>query len=231
VFIFEFKRTQNPFWHSLLLVIYYPMLSHLRQNIWGRALEWKDLDQTIVEAFLAVMKRFPRHVKKGQTHVYMRQYTRRAVFFALEKQQKEERNREGLRKQVEEQHANECAVAHLLGGYSRPKTKSVERMLFSLTDGIIPRVRIQLLIDTTFQGFPLRDYVRRLCIPDAQVEEREYQRLKRQRLRTKKQIRALLNQCCFPGVEYELLDNYLGDPAENDPCDDPIDRTAQECFS
>ncbi|MBN2717897.1 MAG: hypothetical protein JXX14_18760, partial [Deltaproteobacteria bacterium] len=81
--IAENQRRPDKFWGTLMVVVFYPMLSRLRHRIIGDAMAGDDLDQLVLSVFLEVFNHFPLDTKRDRFCMHLRQMTERRVFRKL----------------------------------------------------------------------------------------------------------------------------------------------------
>ena len=183
----EHRETSASLWASALVLAYYPMLSRLRYRLVGPSMSRDELDQIVVTAFLAAVNDVP--LELDRLPMRLRQRTERQVFAFLRKE------REHLRP------AAELDDLAMFGAESLRQRRSArtDEELFELSllldravaRGVSPS-SLEVVEATVLRRELLRSYVERVG-PDDDVErERTYQRLKRQRSRTLRRLRALL---------------------------------------
>src|SRR5262249_11854173 len=86
----EHRLSGETFWASVLLVVYYPMLSHLRRRLVSDAVPRDELDQVVVTAFLAALRELPVHERADRVAMRLRQRTARQVFAYLRKEREQQ---------------------------------------------------------------------------------------------------------------------------------------------
>jgi hypothetical protein len=194
----EQQRASNPLWAAILITAYLPMLGRLRSRITGNPLPPKDLDQIIITSFLQVVKEFPLSKWRDHTCVKLRQQTQRRVFRELN-QERAHQNFWDPRsfEEILEQELEDMSIWELSRS-DKYDSRDVEMEITLLLDYIgnaIDPGKLDLVIATTFNGESLWDFIklRRLFSTNA-LNNREYQRLKRQRSRTLKKIRKILEE-------------------------------------
>jgi hypothetical protein len=196
----EQQERPGPFWSSVLLIAYAPMLLRLRGRICGDAFARDDLDQMALEAFLEAVQRFPLAARPTRIAMYLRQDTQRAVFRRLRAEQQSRTRLTVL--EEEAQAADEFEL------FASPRSEEpldddecdelVEMLTARVGDRIAP-AKLEVVIATHLRGESLRDYVaRRHAELDEHAREVVYQRLKRERLRTLDKLRPLFDDGVSP---------------------------------
>ena len=187
----EHRASGDALWASMLLVAYYPMLSRLRHRLVCDTVPRDELDQVVVTAFLGAISELSLPDHADRIAMRLRQRTERQVFAFL-------------RKEREQQHPSatpdELAIfdAETVEARRPPTT---DEALFDLAllleraaqEGL-SKAGLEVVEATVLRRELLRSYVERVA-PDDDVErERMYQRLKRQRTRVLRRLRALLGR-------------------------------------
>ncbi len=207
----EDQKRSHPFWSSLLIVAFYPMLSRLRGRIVGDALSRDDLDQLVLSTFLEVIDAFPLSEKPNRICMYLRQMTQRQVFRQLRQEQTAQdmvRSANFNELECREIELTEGVDTEQLdGGHHlrwpetkpssphRPNQKEQTQLVAFLVDNVgdgIEGDRLELVIATQIHGERLSDLVRR-CYPDMSSGDRKkaYQRIKRRHSRALAKLREL----------------------------------------
>lgn len=201
----EQQSRPRPFWSSLLITAYLPMLIRLRTQIIGDIFLSDDLDQLVIYSFLEVIHRFPLSKWQDYTCVRLSNQTRRRVFQILRR----ERCYQGLldrrcpeelnKKELEERHLWSFCN-HSRGDFQNPD--QLEKLLYQNVGDAIAADKLDLVVATKIYRENLREYIKcnSLALPTS-TEEQNYQRLKRQRTRTL----ARLRQSC---VRTGLFSSY-----------------------
>ena len=205
-FIAEHQAAPSSFWASVLLVAYYPMLSRLRHRIYGDALADDDLDQLVVASFLTVVAEFPLADRRDRTAMHLRQMTRHLVFRWVRQELREQKvvllaEPERIDELKEEVRPPDCdpsspgspgRQAHLID------EGAVKTLLVTRFGDVVDRGKLDLVL-TLVQGEPLNRRVDRL-FADRPAEERTriYERLKRCRKRTIKELRQEISDSPCP---------------------------------
>lgn len=199
----EQQERPGPFWSSVLLVAYAPMLLRLRGRIGGDAFARDDLDQMALEAFLEAVARFRLVDRPTRIAMYLRQDTQRAVFRRLRVEQQARTRLTVLEEAVE----READVDLFASPRSDEPLDDDERdeltaLLRAKVGDRVPSARLDVVIATHLRGERLRDYVARTH-PDVDAASREaaYQRVKRERLRTLAKLRPLFGDGVSPAGE------------------------------
>ena len=194
--IAEHKRNPGAFWTAVLLFAYSPMLSRLRGRIFGNAFDSDDLDQLVIGAFLDVVKQFPLLEKKSRTFLHLRRMTESKVFKKLRARQKEIKEQQqlaNLAKKLDE---------FDLFGEIQPDDDSVDReemaeLLIQIAEGKEPSANLELVINTVIYKCNLKEYVANTYPADnSEQQERVYQRIKRQRLRSINRLKTIVKEAC-----------------------------------
>lgn len=185
----EHRESGDALWASMLLVAYYPMLSRLRHRLVCDTVPRDELDQVVVTAFLGAISELSLLDHADRIALRLRQRTERQVFAFL-------------RKEREQQHpsATSDELATLGAEITETgRTATTDEALLDVTllleraahEGL-SKAGIEVIEATVLRRERLRSYVERVA-PDDDVErERMYQRLKRQRTRALRRVRALL---------------------------------------
>ncbi len=230
-FIVEHKHSNHPFWASVLIIAYSPMLGRLRKRIYGKAMSSDDLDQLVVFTFLSVVGSFSFRKRRCRTAMTLRQNTQRAVFRALRKRQKEQaeqRQLEDLSRLIQGfdpfDELRDNDRLHLDAG-------QMTRLLIRATDGIIQRSNLDVVIATYLHGESVKAYAERMCATaDGDSMGRAYQRIKRQRLRTMQQLKRLFENFYCPFPDSAMLCSTEEDDADEQRIAEPLDYWTAEVF-
>lgn len=204
--ISEQQRATNSLWSAILIAAYLPMLGRLRNKITGNPLLPDDLDQVVITTFLQVVQEFPLFKLRNYTCLRLRQRTQRLVFQQLN----EERLVRNLRdprpiEEIPESSFEQCSIWRQLSRSGKSEERDVEvevaLLLDYVGDAIAPD-KLELIIATTIKGESLRDFIKRSNLgPLDSLNDREFQRLKRQRSRTLAIIRKILTKILSPNKE------------------------------
>lgn len=202
-------------WASALLVAYYPMLSRLRHRIYDDVLAEADQDQLVVTSFLSVVAEFPLADNPDRITLRLRWMTQRLVFRWVRQELREQKvvmlaEPEHIDDLQEEARPPDCnpsspgapgRQAHLID------KGAVRTLLVTRFGDVVDRGKLDLVL-TLIQEEPLNRRVARLY-PDRSDEERMriYERLKRRRKRTIKELREGLSDfpCTDPDQEEALF--------------------------
>ena len=184
--IAEYQTTSLPFWASVLLVAYYPMLSRLRRRIWG-ILDRDDLDQLVLSSFLQVVTAFSLAAVTDRVALRLRQRTERRVFRSVRCEQWELGCRDELDKPLSVKMAALPFEKEPLGP-GDPEDAVV--MLIDLGRQYKPAQHLDVVTATILEKERLRSYADRLN-RGREPPERVYQRLKRQRTRVVARLHKL----------------------------------------
>lgn len=188
--IAEHQATALPFWASILLVAYYPMLSRLRHRIWGEAFDRDDLDQLVISSFLQVVAAFPLAEVIDRTALRLRQRTERRVFKVVRAEQLQRQCHDDL---------GELAYEATVDPFDEEPPRSPDpidpdetvAMLIDLAEQHLPLQNLDLVVATILKRERLRSYADRVN-DEHEPRERVYQRLKRRRTRAVNRLRDLL---------------------------------------
>lgn len=216
--IAENQRRPDKFWGTLMVVVFYPMLSRLRHRIIGDAMAGDDLDQLVLSVFLDVFNSFPLDTKRDRFCMHLRQMTERRVFRKLrnvQNDQEQVRNPDPVEYlRLENDWANHAGMLQNEDEFpqvwpetrptpSEPLTQNEQaRLVAFLVDKVADDIdgdRLDLVISTQIYGERLSDIVRRK-FPDLSTGDRKriYQRVKRRHSRTLEKLRELLNYLHCP---------------------------------
>jgi hypothetical protein len=188
-------RTSS-YWTTLLVAAFYPMLRRLRSRIAPGEVGRDDLDQIVVEAFLATAKSMPFRSNDTRLAVRLKSRTRRKVFQHLRAERREAQERDGLALDVEVHgEVHELGIRVRKGKVRFPAAQrdSLARVLMRQVGRTIDQGQIDLLIATYVRGEQLRLIIERQH-PDLRPEDRKriYERLRRQHSRTRARLRKML---------------------------------------
>jgi hypothetical protein len=180
----EHRTTGSAYWSSALLVAYYPLLSRLRHRLVSDTVPREELDQVVVTAFLSALNELSPHELTDRLPMRLRQRTERQVFAYLR------RERETHWPLVEQDELG--AVEPHRFPEVNTQLLDLSRLLERAADEGLSSDGLAVLQATVVRRELLRSYVERTGPTDEAERERTYQRLKRQRSRTMKRLRALL---------------------------------------
>jgi hypothetical protein len=225
--IAEHKRHPGPFWTTVLLLAYSPMLGGLRGRILGDAFDREDLDQLVIDTFLSVVTGFPLIEKRSRTFLHLKQFTSQQVFRVIRFRQNE------IKQQFER-----VALAKRLDDFVLfGKIESVETaedrdemadFLRNIAIGKEPQDNVALIIDTVIYRKKPTDYVNeQFPSDDPEQQERIYQRIKKQRLRSLKRLRAILQQLFVKSDQTQK--NKCGRPSKSRTDQVPKDKAGRSC--
>jgi hypothetical protein len=195
------------FWASLLLAAFYPMLVRLRFSIMPDALERDDLDQVVIEAFLATACSL-RIEGRNLLVLRLRNRTRRAVFAHVRGQRRERRFLSALAELgghggAEEATATRAKSARSKQPVAEEEAASLAGFLTMHAGGSIEQGQLDLVIATLVRGERLTAIVDREH-PGLSAAERArvYERVKRKHSRTLSRLQKLLRGIDFscPGA-------------------------------
>ncbi|MGI5865791.1 MAG: hypothetical protein ACOX6T_27555 [Myxococcales bacterium] len=187
----EHRESGDALWASMLLVAYYPMLSRLRHRLVCDTVPRDELDQVVVTAFLGAISVLSLLDHADRIALRLRQRTERQVFAFL-------------RKEREQQRPSADPEELAMFGTETIEVRrlpTTDEELFDLALLLeraaelgIPRASIEVVAATVLRRELLRSYVDRVAPDDDLERERMYQRLKRQRTRVLRRLRALLRE-------------------------------------
>jgi len=202
--IAEYQVSSRPFWASVLLAAYYPMLNRLRHRVWGRSLQRDDLDQLVIASFLQVIATFPLAKKPDLIALRLRQRTERKVFDALRIEQRELKcRRELIALTLETQGTPFDEEPHL----SEPDAaEAAVAMVIDIAGQRLPKLNLDLVVATFLKQEQLSAYADRVN-GDHEPSARVYQRLKRRRAKVISRLRSLFRTRRRPRSNAEVLLN------------------------
>lgn len=191
-FIAEHQRDAgNGFWSALLLLAYFPMLSHLRFRLRSETLDSQDLDSVVITSFLEVVTGLDLEVVQDRTAMQLRQRTQRKVFHVLG------------RTSAEHRHialATDFSTDLVVQAPSEPlhlsevvDSEQTVAQLLDVAGQQLPPEQLEILVATVLQKERLRTYAGRYTAK-GETAERVYQRLKRRRTRAMDRLRSLISR-------------------------------------
>lgn len=180
-------------WASALLVAFAPMLGALRTRLRGDAFAPDELDQLVLDGFLAALARCP--VNAPSLCWRLRHDTQRFVMRALVREQQRR-----VAQRILEDHARGNGAFLLFEWRGAPaeldddERAELEVLLRSVVAGAVEEPRLEVVVATRLRGQPLH------AVPGAERGrgDRGYERVKRERTRTLQQLRALLIERLSP---------------------------------
>ncbi len=197
----EQQRTGESYWVTVLVVAFAPMLRALRSKIQGDALSPEDLDQLVLEGFLRAVARRPLDAPRAV--VQLRWDTQRFVFRSLQAEQRRIVNQRML-----EQRARSDDAFELYAWKPQPMSiedderAELEALLRHTVAGDVSTAKLDVVVATRLRGAGLRELaLERLPGAGPEELEVEYERLKRERLRTLRRLKTLLALRLFPPDE------------------------------
>jgi hypothetical protein len=192
----------SPYWTTLLLAAFWPMLRRLRGSIGPAGVGRDDLDQIVVEVFLATARAIPFRERDSRLAVRLKSRTRRKVFQRVRAERRDYQERERLAADVEV-HGNLAGI-----GARPPKGKvrfppsdreSLAQALIHHAGSSVEQSQLDLLIATYVRGERLRTIVQRQHPEMSAIEQdRIYERLKRAHSRTLARLQKVLQGADFP---------------------------------
>jgi hypothetical protein len=202
----EQQREPSTLWTSALLIAYAPMLLRLRGGLVGNEVAADDLDMLVVEAFLEAVGRLHEPHRPGRTAIRLRRDVRRAVFRALNDERGRLDSAEPFDDELELDGLG--AFATTKGGHEvdEDDREEMRRILFERAALHVSRERLELVAETYLRSEPLNAYVARTRSElDGAARLAEYERLKRDRLRTLKKLRVV-----FRGIDDDAGVRHVG---------------------
>ena len=182
-----FAGGDRALWSSLLVLGFFPMLSNLRYRVVCE-MRHRDRDQIVLAAFLFAVDALPPRERIDRVALRLRQRTARQVFQIVDGDHGQP---------IEPRDVDEIEPDGLPSEHLRDAAAPDQEKLIDLAE-LITRAGEQSpeLLGVLMANFSrhelLREYVARVVTADEQTRERAYQRLKRQRTRLLRRIRALL---------------------------------------
>jgi hypothetical protein len=197
----EQQREPSPLWTSALLIAYAPMLLRLRGCLVGNDVPAGDLDMLVVEVFLEVVENLREPHRPGRTAMRLRRALRRALFRALDAERGRFDFVDPFDDDLELDGLGEFVPSDGGNDLDEDEWEEMRRILLERAATHISPDRLELVARTSLRGEPLHAYLARTR-PELAGESRaaEYERLKRERLRTLKKVRVLFRGERAPGV-------------------------------
>lgn len=204
--IIEYQRDWNPFWPSVLMLAFMPMLQNLRRQIDDPILPQEDLTEMLILAFHEVLAELDLSEHRRLTVLRLRQETRRRVFFAI----KEERRNRGLCRIVPDDvlmnlSNEDCEWPDSPTAPSAEDPVIIETAVEMLREGATPFISdddIELIACTAVRGQSLWNFIDdRFPVASEAARIRAYERLKRRRSRKIVQIRYLFEKLFVPKTD------------------------------
>lgn len=183
----EHQASDTAFWASVLIAAFSPMLLCLRNRLISDMVSSEELDQIVITSFLAAMSNLPFRERNDRVAMYLRQRTQRQVFAFLRKEH------EHRAPDDEEEEAGELELESVPAPRSSTNEKIYDLTLLiqrGVEAGVSPG-GLDIIEATVLRCELLRDYVERMAPDDDLERERMYQRLKRQRSRALRRLKAL----------------------------------------
>ena len=188
----EYQESRKPLWASILLVAYYPMLSHLRRRVIKNPIPPSEIDQVLMMAFLTILAEFPLATHSDRVPMRLRQGTRRWVFKHLRKERVHRPHA------MPEEDDDEPEDSNRPPRPQRPLASPEEEELLDLSLLLRRAARtgysqesLEVVSATVLQREPLSHYVARIAPKDELKHRLLYERLKRRRSRTLLHFRKL----------------------------------------
>jgi hypothetical protein len=199
--VLEQQREPSPLWTSALLIAYAPMLLRLRGLLVGRDVPADDLDMLVVEVFLEVVGNLREPHRPGRTAIRLRRAVRRALFRALDVERGRFDFTDPFDDELELGALGEFVASDGGNEVDDDEWEEMRRILFDRAAKHLSPERLELVARTCLRGEPLHEYLTRTRPElDAGSRVAEYERLKRERLRTLKKLRAVFRGARARGV-------------------------------
>lgn len=183
-------------WSALLLLAYFPMLSHLRFRLRSETLDGQDLDSIVISSFLEVIATLDLDAVRDRTAMQLRQRTQRKVFHLLGRARAEHRY-VALATEVPARLREHISSAspHPAERENSEQADSEQTVaqLLAVAGHELPPEQLEIVVATVLRKERLRSYARR-CAADGETAERVYQRLKRRRTRAMDRLRGLISR-------------------------------------
>jgi hypothetical protein len=178
------RMSANPSqWSAVLAVVFLPMLVRLRCHLVCVELPSDDLDQIVLEGFLASIASYRRESWRIRTPIRLTHLTRRTVFKVMRRELSERKSREQERELVQ------VIPGQIPMGSaaSPPMGIRVEAVLEAIEDDVSEEGAF-LLLETELGKENLTELVSRMSVDNEEDRVRLYERLKRTRSRAKKRL-------------------------------------------
>jgi hypothetical protein len=177
------------------------MLLRLRGGLVGNDVPAGDLDMLVVEVFLDVVENLREPHRPGRTAIRLRRALRRALFRALDAERGRFDFVDPFDDDLELDGLGEFVPSDGGNDLDEDEWEEMRRILLERAATHISPDRLELVARTSLRGEPLHAYLARTR-PELAGESRaaEYERLKRERLRTLKKVRVLFRGERAPGV-------------------------------
>lgn len=190
--IMEAQKSQSNFWNSLLLFLYFPMLTNLRRFYQNKLVDNEELEQMIFDAFLEVVRDFPVYRYRNHIPKNLRMFVQRHILRNLRKITRDnERYRLLVAQAARDREFDPFLEAP--SDVSRIDNDEAAELLLSVAAGYETRENLELFITTAINKEKLRRHSSVDSVSGSRdASERSYQRLKRRRTRTKARLRKLL---------------------------------------
>jgi hypothetical protein len=202
----EYQREHHPFWSSVLILAFRPMLENIRRRIDDPILTHEDVSQTLILAFQETLADIDVSEGKRLIVLRLRQETRRRVFFALN----EERRIRGLCRTLQDDllmnlSDEDCEWPDSPIAPSAEDPVIIETAVEMLREGATPFISaddIELIAFTAVRGQSLWKFIDdRFPVAFEAARIRAYERLKRRRSRKIIQIRYLFEKLFVPKTD------------------------------
>lgn len=201
----EYQRERDPFWSGVLLLAFLLMLARIRKRMVDddHVFQQTEITSMVFEAFLLTLDEIDVGAGTRLTSLRLRQMTTRQAFALYNAEHHLRTNETPLAPEdMPESDSEDC-------NWPDPPPFAAEddpcvadmavKILFREVGNRLPPGRLELVAETTVRGRRLRERVE-LLNPgfDGRSLEREIERQKRQRTRSLKTIREILNEKFVP---------------------------------
>jgi hypothetical protein len=185
----------SPVWAHLLLAAFTPMLLRIRTGLGRAAASANDLDQVVMHAFLEALESVPTQESVRSMAGVLRSETQfRALRMAAR-----ERSAEQMLARLRDWAPLVSVVAEPAMGALDDEAAVAAWLRLATRDQISPR-RLDVLVATVVGDEPLSVYVERTVGGSAKERCAAYERVKRERQRTLREIRPLLENSLSPSA-------------------------------
>jgi hypothetical protein len=201
--LLEHRETGDPFWSSLLLAGYHPMLARLRARTVSPQMTADDLDQLVVMGFLVEIGTMSL---KYRSHypVRLRQRVSRRVFTAVAAQTHVARHFTFTVLDDDKETGPDPALRPDEECMLRDDVRATAARLALRTPDRWDPVALDLWLASMTTGDDLDAYVARLRPADPEERRRTFQRLKRRRTRAIPALRSAYREAKHIRTEGEL---------------------------
>ena len=185
----EYRKTGEHLWANLLIVGFYPALSHLRHRLICDSVDDTELDQLVIVSFFEALRSLKDHECRDRVAMRLTQYAKRRVFAEL----KAEREQAHAHRDIDATHLVEVETKR------QQRRNVIQSMEFQLGEVLrlarkrgMSRDAADVFVTSLFER-QLRDMADEEGAGDSDKAERAYQRLKRQRSRALRKVIELVD--------------------------------------